>query len=87
MSTDQSACSPTEQNLLTDPCTSHWLRQAVHSSLERDPVDALRDAATLTKLLSERLDRLLAQARMPSLDANEPKASSRQPSFADVYLV
>jgi len=52
----------TEQDILTDPSVSFWLKKALHSSLARDPVDALHDAATLTKVLSARLDRLLAQA-------------------------
>ncbi len=59
---DGSDRKATEQDILTDPAVSFWLKNALHSSLERDPVDALHDAATLTKVLSARLDRLLAQA-------------------------
>lgn len=32
------------EDLLTSPGTSYWLRDAINSSMKRDPVDALSDA-------------------------------------------
>ena len=49
---------PTDKILaaLADPSTTYWLRDALKSSLPRDPVDALRDAEALVDLLKDRLD-------------------------------
>ncbi len=44
-------------NVLDDPCTSHWLRDAILILRERDPLDALNDAETLHKLMSDRWGR------------------------------
>ena len=41
--------------LLQDPATSKWLKSALQSALERDPVDALQDALALAEILEERL--------------------------------
>ncbi len=41
---------------LANPATTYWLRDALKSSLSRDPVDALRDAEELAALLQDRLD-------------------------------
>jgi len=48
---------PTEKivHVLADPSTTYWLRDALKSSLRRDPVDALRDAEMLVDLLRDRL--------------------------------
>jgi len=40
--------------VLACPASSDWLKQALVSSLDRDPVDALSDASALRALLSER---------------------------------
>ena len=40
--------------VLTDPCTSHWLREALRSSLRRDPIDAVSDAEILVEILRNR---------------------------------
>ncbi len=40
---------------LADPSTSRWLKGALSSALDRDPVDAERDALELRRLLSLRL--------------------------------
>jgi hypothetical protein len=44
-----------QQALLQDPTTSSWLKRAHTTALERDPVDALRDAQTLVQLLEQHL--------------------------------
>lgn len=41
--------------VLNDPSASHWLKNAVKSSLERDPLDALQDAQLLAALMDIRL--------------------------------
>jgi hypothetical protein len=48
---------PTDKILaaLADPSTTYWLRDALKSSLARDPVDALRDAEALVDLLRDHL--------------------------------
>jgi len=46
---------PDVLEVLADPATSYWLRDALKSAFQRDPVDALADAELLTALLSQRL--------------------------------
>jgi hypothetical protein len=43
------------QEILADPAASDWLKSALKSATERDPVDALNDALVLTATLEERL--------------------------------
>ena len=42
------------QEVLADPSTTHWLRQALTSAIPRDPVDALNDAEYLSDVLMRR---------------------------------
>lgn len=51
------------QKTLANKSTSAWLKQALESALERDPVDAANDAEVLTELLARRCDRLLQGSR------------------------
>lgn len=46
-----SVASPTAQDILTDQAASDWLRSALQSALDRDPVDALNDALVLAAAL------------------------------------
>ncbi len=41
-------------DVLADPACSYWLRDRVREALERDPLDALRDAETLVAILEAR---------------------------------
>ena len=41
--------------VLADPAASRWLKGALSSALDRDPVDAERDALELARLLSWRM--------------------------------
>jgi len=43
------------EEILDDPAASDWLKGALRSALERDPVDALNDALVLAATLEERL--------------------------------
>ena len=45
--------------LLDDPSASDWLKGALRSALERDPVDALNDALLLASTLEEQLRTVL----------------------------
>jgi hypothetical protein len=46
--------------LLANPSVSNWLRNALTTALERDPVDAANDADILYVFLSARLNAVLA---------------------------
>jgi hypothetical protein len=43
------------EEILDDPAASDWLKGALQSALERDPVDALNDALVLAGALEARL--------------------------------
>lgn len=45
---------------LANGCTSYWLKDAIRSGLERDPVDALNDAATLVEIMQAVCDEVIA---------------------------
>lgn len=45
--------------ILANPATSHWLRNALTAALSRDPVDAVNDAEKLSELLARRCDELM----------------------------
>ena len=42
------------QEIFTDQSVSCWLKDALRTSYERDPIDALLDAQRLLKLLGDR---------------------------------
>lgn len=50
-----SEVSPTATQVLGDRAASSWLRSALESALDRDPVDALNDALLLAAVLDTRL--------------------------------
>jgi hypothetical protein len=51
-----SAPAPVQvSDILQDPSASDWLKAALRTALERDPVDALNDALALAGALEERL--------------------------------
>lgn len=45
--------------ILKDPAASYWLKDALKSAVERDPVDAVNDAAVLLKVLRHKLDNVM----------------------------
>lgn len=47
------------EEILADPSVSFWLKDALRSALDRDPVDAWKDTDLLTVILRERVDFLL----------------------------
>lgn len=44
----------TLKEILADPGISSWLKDAIKMAYEQDPLDALRDAHRLLKMLGER---------------------------------
>lgn len=50
---------PTPEGILADHVSSTWIRSALTSELERDPVDALNDALVLAAVLEIELRRKL----------------------------
>jgi hypothetical protein len=44
----------TLQQILGDPSISSWLKEAIKMAYQRDPLEALRDAERLIKMLGER---------------------------------
>ena len=53
--------SMTLEQILTDPSISSWLKDAVKMAYEQDPIDALRDAHRLIKMLGERYTQVVNQ--------------------------
>ena len=56
---------PTAQDILADEAASSWLKSALQTALERDPVDALNDALVLAAALDTHLRVELALEEPP----------------------
>ena len=50
---------PSVEEVMSDESASDWLRAALRTALERDPVDALNDALALAAALEGRLRSVL----------------------------
>ena len=48
------------QQALRDPASSFWLKSALSSALERDPLDAASDAQALASLLVQHAEGMMA---------------------------
>jgi len=55
----------TAEDILKDKTTSYWLKSALQTSLERDPVDALNDTLVLAAILDVHLR---AELGLPDAD-------------------
>ena len=53
--------NPTVGDVLSDPATRTWLKDALRAALRRDPVDAVNDARTLLRVLEVRCDAILRE--------------------------
>jgi hypothetical protein len=51
----------TLKDILADPSISHWLKDAFRTAYERDPVEAMRDAQKLLKLLGDRYAQIVTR--------------------------
>lgn len=49
------------EQVLADPAASFWLKVALNSALDRDPVDAANDAEVLAQLLQQRCQQILGR--------------------------
>ena len=49
--------------ILADPGLSNWLKDAIKTAYERDPVDALHDVQRLLKMLGERYTQIVNRDR------------------------
>jgi hypothetical protein len=54
-------------DVLNDPTISDWLKWALRSALNRDPLDVTNDAEMLFLILSTRLGELFAEHAPPDL--------------------
>ena len=50
--------------ILENPSSSFWLKQALRSALDRDPLDAARDAEILAYLLTTRADKITSSTAL-----------------------
>lgn len=50
---------PSAEEVLADRATSYWLKDALETALERDPVDAFNDALLLAAVLEQHLREVL----------------------------
>ena len=51
----------TLKELLANPSVSQWLKDALMTAYDRDPVDAMRDAQSLLKLLGDRYTQIVTR--------------------------
>lgn len=61
------------RQILSGPGTSYWLKNALTSALDRDPVDAVNDAELLVMVLGHRADKIseVARAALDTRDVNK----------------
>jgi hypothetical protein len=52
---------PSAETVLNDPAASGWIRDALRTALDRDPVDAANDAEVLARVLDARCRSILGQ--------------------------
>jgi hypothetical protein len=52
----------TLKELYANPSVSQWLKDALMTAYDRDPVDAIRDAQSLLKLLGERYTQIVTRS-------------------------
>ena len=59
------------RQILNGPGTSYWLKYALTTALDRDPVDAVNDAELLAMILGHRVDQINAttSAELAARDA------------------
>jgi hypothetical protein len=47
------------KEILANPNLSYWLKDAIKTAYERDPIEALRDARWLLKMLGDRYTQIV----------------------------
>jgi hypothetical protein len=61
------------RKMLDDPALSDWFKRSLLSSLDRDPVDAARDAYLLSSVLDQRAQAVMAST-LASLAIRDARA-------------
>lgn len=61
MRTSNASTSAKAEDLIADPSTSQWLRDALRTALSRDPVDAANDVEILAAVVVSLCDESLAE--------------------------
>ncbi|MEP1933499.1 MAG: hypothetical protein ABJJ37_19675, partial [Roseibium sp.] len=61
MRTTNAPTSAKAEDLIADPSTSQWLRDALRTALSRDPADAANDAEILAAVVVSLCDESLAK--------------------------
>jgi hypothetical protein len=56
------------KEILADPGISYWLKDAIKTAYERDPVDAMHDAHRLLKILGQWYTQIVNREQMASRD-------------------
>lgn len=72
---------PSVDGILAAPDTSFWLKDVLRAALERDPVDAAKDAEVLATVLKNRADDMLA-ARRGLADVEAGRTASADQTIA-----
>jgi len=67
------------EQVLSDPAASFWLKDALRSALDRDPVDAANDAEVLFRLLDERCHKILSQGWPGCTSLRSSRKSAKNP--------
>jgi hypothetical protein len=67
--------------ILADPSISCWLKDAIKLAYEQDPLDALRDAHRLLKMLGERYTQVVNRDLSTDL-GSRPATATSTASFA-----
>ncbi len=70
--------SPSVEEILADLSASAWIKQALLSALERDPVDAANDAELLSKVLEAKCQLALQTAETNPHTENGGQESNRE---------
>ena len=73
----------TLNEILDDPGISYWLKDAIKTAYERDPVDALHDAHRLLKMLGERYTQIVNRVDRHALRGRVKIAAVSETSAID----
>ena len=71
---------------LNGPGTSNWLKVALSTTLNLDPVDAINDAKLLAVLLKHRLNQTFA-SEVANLHIDQAKRKYKYGSSLSIYLL
>jgi hypothetical protein len=74
----------TPKEILEDPGISNWLKDAIKTAYERDPVDALHDARRLLRMLGERYTQIVNRATCKAVNPRDWVPKSRKAQLSDV---